>query len=58
MQSEWPNLPIQDTSQSAANETGEAVPIQKNVTDLGANITEGAKDLVGNIGEGLKNLSK
>jgi hypothetical protein len=37
---------------------GEAVPIQKNVTDLGANINEGAKDLVGNIGEGLKNVTK
>lgn len=32
--------------------------LKKNVTDLGANITEGAKDLVGNIGEGLKNLTK
>lgn len=52
------NLPIQDPSQSAVNETREAVPIQKNVTDLGANITEEAKDLVGNIGEGLKNLTK
>jgi membrane-anchored glycerophosphoryl diester phosphodiesterase (GDPDase) len=52
------NLPIQNTTQTTANETGEAYPIQKNVTDFGANITEGAKDLVGNIGEGLQNLPK
>ena len=37
------NQPIQNASQTSANEMGEAVPIQKNVTNLGANITEGAK---------------
>lgn len=52
------NQPIQNASQTTANETGEAVPIQKNVTDLGANITEGAKDVVGKIGEGLEGLTK
>jgi len=51
------NQSIQNTTQALANETGEAFPIQKNVTDLGANITEGAKDLVGNIGGGIQNLS-
>ena len=52
------NQPIQNTTQTTANETGEAFPIQKNVTNFGANITKGAKDLVGNIGEGLQNLTK
>ncbi len=52
------NLSIQNTTQTTANETGEAFPIQKNVTNFGANITKGAKDLVGNIGEGLQNLTK
>lgn len=51
------NQPIQNNIQTTANETGEAFPIQKNVTDLGANITEGAKDLVGNMGKGIQNLS-
>ena len=50
------NQPIQNTTQSA-NETREAIPIQKNVTDFGANITEEAKDLIGNMGEGIQNLS-
>jgi predicted transcriptional regulator len=52
------NQPIQKANQTTANETGEAVPIQKNVTDLGANITEGAKDVIGKIGEGLEGLTK
>jgi hypothetical protein len=52
------NQPIHNTTQTTANETGEAFPIQKNITDFGANITEGAKDVVGNIGEGLQNLTK
>ena len=52
------NQPIQHDSQTTANETGEAFPIQKNITDLGANITEGAKDIVGKIGEGLEGLTK
>ena len=51
------NQPIQNASQTTANQTGEAVPIQKNVTELGANIT-GAKDVVGKIGEGLEDLTK
>ena len=51
------NQSIQNTTQALANETGEAFPIQKNVTDLGANITEEAKDLIGNMGEGIQNLS-
>ena len=49
--------PIQNASQTTTNETGEAFPLQKNVTDLGANITEGAKNLVGNMGEGIQNFS-
>ena len=53
---------VKETNQSlinpSSNETGQAIPIQKNVTDLGGNITEGAKDVVGKIGEGLKNLGK
>ena len=52
------NQPVQNASQTAAKETGEAVPIQKNVTDLGENITEGAKDVVGKIGEELQDLTK
>ena len=49
------NQTIQNTSQSA-NEAGETVPIQKNVTDVGANITEGTKDLAENMGKGLHDL--
>jgi hypothetical protein len=51
------NQSIQNTTQTTANETGEAFPIQKNVSDVGANITEGAKDLVGNMGEVIQNFS-
>ena len=51
------NQTIENASQPA-NETGEAFPIQKNVTDLGDNITEGAKDVIGKIGEGLEGLTK
>ena len=42
----------------SSHETGKVVPLQKNATDLGANITEGAKNLIANIGEGVENLSK
>ncbi|MGZ5490826.1 MAG: hypothetical protein ACXWFC_04360 [Nitrososphaeraceae archaeon] len=42
----------------SSNETGQAIPIQKNATDLGGNITKGAKNLVAKIGEGIENLSK
>ena len=52
------NQPIQNNTQITANETGEAFPIQKNVTDLGANITEGTKDVIGIIGEKLQDLGK
>jgi len=38
----------------SSNETGQAIPIQKNATDLGGNITEGAKNLVSNVGKGIK----
>jgi hypothetical protein len=41
--------PIQNESQTTTNDTDETFPIQKNVTDLGANITEGAKDVVGKL---------
>ena len=40
----------------SSNETGQAIPIQKNATDLGGNITEGAKNLVSNLGKGIKAL--
>jgi uncharacterized membrane protein affecting hemolysin expression len=40
----------------SSNETGQAIPIQKNATDLGGNITEGAKNLVSNLGKGIKDL--
>ena len=52
------NQPIQNNTQITANETCEAFPIQKNVTDLGANITEGTKDVIGIIGEKLQDLGK
>ncbi|HEY6659281.1 MAG TPA: hypothetical protein VIZ62_12215 [Nitrososphaeraceae archaeon] len=42
----------------SSNETGKVVPLQKNATDLGANLTEGARNLIENIGEGVENLSK
>jgi hypothetical protein len=42
----------------SSNETGQAIPIQKNATDLGGNITEGAKNLVSNVGKGIKDLAK
>ncbi len=51
------NQTIQNMSQSI-NKTGEAIPIQKNVTDLGSNLTEVAKKLAKSIDEGLKNLSQ
>ena len=46
---------MKDAGESA-NKTGEAV--QGNASDLGANITEGAKNLVGNIGEKLQDIGK
>ncbi len=53
---------VKETNQTlispSSNETGQAIPIQKNATDLGCNITKGAKNLVAKIGEGIENLSK
>lgn len=53
---------VKETNQTlispSSNETGQAIPIQKNTTDLGGNITKGAKNLVAKIGEGIENLSK
>ena len=53
---------IKETNQTllspSSNETGQAIPIQKNATDLGGNITKGAKNLVAKIGEGIEDLSK
>jgi hypothetical protein len=42
----------------SSNETGQAIPIQKNATDLGGNITEGAKNLVSKVGKGIKDLAR
>ena len=53
---------VKETNQTlispSSNETGQAIPIQKNATDFGGNITKGAKNLVAKIGEGIENLSK
>ena len=53
---------VKETNQTlispSSNEIGQAIPIQKNATDLGGNITKGAKNLVAKIGEGIENLSK
>lgn len=53
---------VKETNQTlinpSFNEAGQAIPIQKNATDLGGNITKGAKDVIGKIGEGLENLGK
>lgn len=53
---------VKETNQTlispSSNETGQAIPIQKNATDLGGNITKGAKNLVTKIGEGIEDLSK
>lgn len=42
----------------SSNETGQVIPIQKNATDLGGNITEGAKNLVSKVGKGIKDLAR
>lgn len=53
---------VKETNQTlispSSNETGQAIPIQKNATDLGGNITKGAKNLVAKIGKGIEDLSK
>lgn len=51
------NKTILNMSQST-NKTGEAIPVQKNVTDLASNLTEVAKKLTKSIDEGIKNLSQ
>ena len=49
---------IQETNHTmispSSDETGQVIPIQKNATDLGGNITENAKNLVANIGEEIE----
>ena len=42
----------------SSNETGQAITIQKNATDFGGNITEGAKNLVSKVGKGIKDLAR
>ncbi len=53
---------LQETNQTlispSSDETGQVIPIQKNATDLGGNITENARNMVANIGEEIKNLTK
>ena len=51
------NQTIQNTNQSS-NKTGEAILLQKNVTDIGSNLTEIANKLAKSIDEGIKNLSQ
>ncbi len=52
---------LQETNQTlispSSDETGQVIPIQKNATDLGGNITENAKNIVANIGK-VENLNK
>ena len=52
------NQTIQTTTNQSANKTGEAILLQKNVTDIGSNLTEIAKKLAKSIDEGIKNLSQ
>ena len=53
---------LKETNQTlispSSEETGQVIPIQKNATDLGGNITENAKNMVANIGEEIENLTK
>jgi hypothetical protein len=53
---------LKETNQTmispSSDETGQVIPIQKNVTDLGGNITENAKNIVANIGKEIENLTK
>jgi hypothetical protein len=42
----------------SSDETGQVLPIQKNATDLGGNITENAQKMVANIGQEIENLTK
>ena len=53
---------LKETNQTmispSSDETGQVIPIQKNATDLGGNITENAKNIVANIGKEIENLTK
>ena len=53
---------LQETNQTltspSSDETGQVIPIQKNATDLGGNITENAKNMVANIGEEIEYVTK
>ena len=53
---------LKETNQTmispSSDETGQVIPIQKNATDLGGNITENAKNFVANIGKKIENLTK
>ena len=53
---------LKETNQTlispSSDETGQVIPIQKNATDVGGNITENAKNMVANIGEEIENLTK
>ena len=53
---------LKETNQTlirpSSEQTGQVIPIQKNATDLGGNITENAKNMVANIGKEIENLTK
>ncbi len=53
---------LKETNQTmispSSDETGQVIPIQKNATDLGGNITENAKNIVANIGKEIENITK
>jgi hypothetical protein len=57
----WQKI-LQETNQTlispSSDETGQVLPIQKNATDLGGNITENAKKMVANIGQEIGNFTK
>jgi hypothetical protein len=57
----WQKI-LQETNQTlispSSDETGQVLPIQKNATDLGGNITENAKKMVANIGQEIENFTK
>ena len=53
---------LKETNQTmispSSDETGQVIPIQKNATDIGGNITDNAQKIVGNIGKAIENLTK
>ena len=53
---------LKETNQTmispSSDETGQVIPIQKNATDSGGNITDNAQNIVGNIGKAIENLTK